>query len=199
MSKLNKFSLYRTLFLSTLTLSAFTFGGGYVIVPLMKKKFVDQLGMLEEEEMLSMIVIAQSAPGPIAVNTAILLGYRLGGFLGALCTVFGAILPPLVTISILSYFYQSFKDNRMVGIFLKGLQIGASALILQVVYDMGRTVMKADRVFHASIAIAAFLGAFVLKLNVIYLILGAAAIGIVRFFLFGLAPKEQERTGGKKE
>lgn len=199
MSKPSKLALYKTLFLSTLSLSAFTFGGGYVIVPLMKKQFVDRLGLLEEEEMLNMIVIAQSAPGPIAVNTAILLGYRLGGFLGALCTVLGAVLPPLVTISILSYFYESFKDNRVVGTFLKGLQIGASALILQVVYNMGKTLMKKDRLFHASIGIAAFLGAFVLKLNVVYLILGAAAIGIARFFLFGFRQEEQDRTGGDKQ
>ena len=70
---------FGTLFLSTFKLSAFTFGGGYVIIPLMRKQFVDRLGWLEEQEMLDLTAIAQSSPGPIAVNAAILLGYRVAG------------------------------------------------------------------------------------------------------------------------
>ena len=72
-----KKSIYRKLFISTFYLSAFTFGGGYVIVPLMKKKFVDDLNYIEEEEMLNLVAIAQSSPGPVAVNASILLGYKV--------------------------------------------------------------------------------------------------------------------------
>ena len=93
------------LFISTLYLSAFTFGGGYVIVTLMKEKFVDELHWIEEDEMLDLIAIAQSAPGAIAVNGAIVVGYKLAGLLGALVAILATILPPFVIISAISFFY----------------------------------------------------------------------------------------------
>ena len=92
------------LFQSTLLISAFTFGGGYVIVPLMKKRFVDELRWLEEEETLDFIAIAQSAPGAVAVNASILLGYRIAGLPGALVAILGTILPPMITLSPARFF-----------------------------------------------------------------------------------------------
>ncbi|NMA33160.1 MAG: chromate transporter, partial [Clostridiaceae bacterium] len=89
---------YWNLFLSTLKLSAFTFGGGYVIVPLMQKRFVKDLKWIDEDEMLDLVAIGQSAPGPIAINTSILVGYRMAGVPGAFLTVLGTVLPPLITI-----------------------------------------------------------------------------------------------------
>ena len=97
--------LYLKLFTSTFYLSAFTFGGGYVIVPLMKKKFADDLHWIEEKEMIDLAAIAQSAPGPIAVNAAILVGYRIAGVLGALTTIIGTVLPPFVILAVISLFY----------------------------------------------------------------------------------------------
>ena len=93
------------LFLSTLYLSAFTFGGGYVIVTLMKDKFVDKYHWIEENEMLDLIAIAQSAPGAIAVNGAIVVGYKLAGLAGVLTAIFGTVLPPFLIISVISVFY----------------------------------------------------------------------------------------------
>lgn len=87
---------YLTLFTSTFTLSAFTFGGGFVIIPLMRKKFVEQLHWIDEEEMMDLTAIAQSSPGAIAVNASILVGYRVAGVPGALVTVLGTVLPPLI-------------------------------------------------------------------------------------------------------
>ena len=92
------------LFLSTLYLSAFTFGGGYVIVTLMKDKFVDKYHWIEENEMLDLIAIAQSAPGAIAVNGAIVVGYKLAGLAGVLTAIFGTVLPPFLIISVISVF-----------------------------------------------------------------------------------------------
>ena len=93
---------YLTLFTSTFTLSAFTFGGGFVIIPLMRKKFVEQLHWIDEEEMMDLTAIAQSSPGAIAVNASILVGYRVAGVPGALVTVLGTVLPPLIILSIIS-------------------------------------------------------------------------------------------------
>ncbi len=83
---------YLKIFLSTLYLSAFTFGGGYVIVTLLKQKFVDELHWIDEEEMLDLVAIAQSSPGAIAVNGAIVVGYKLAGVPGILCAVLGLSL-----------------------------------------------------------------------------------------------------------
>ena len=111
--------LYLKLFTSTFYLSAFTFGGGYVIIPLMKKKFADDLHWIEEKEMLDLTAIAQSSPGPIAVNAAILIGYRLAGKLGTLVTIIGTVLPPLITLSVISLFYQAFATNTWVAALLQ--------------------------------------------------------------------------------
>ena len=92
------------IFISTLYLSAFTFGGGYVIVTLMKKKFVDQYHWIEEKEMLDLIAIAESAPGAIAVNGAVVVGYKLSGIAGALTAVVATILPPFAILSLISVF-----------------------------------------------------------------------------------------------
>ena len=124
------------LFLSTLYLSAFTFGGGYVIVTLMKDKFVDKYHWIEENEMLDLIAIAQSAPGAIAVNGAIVVGYKLAGLAGVLTAIFGTVLPPFLIISVISVFYQIFRDNFIIRELLDGMQAGVGAVIASVVWDL---------------------------------------------------------------
>ena len=114
------------LFISTLYLSAFTFGGGYVIVTLMKKKFVDGYHWIEEDEMLDLVAIAQSSPGAIAVNGAIVIGYKLAGLAGALVSILGTILPPFVILSVVSAFYTTFRDSFLVSQMLEGMQAGVA-------------------------------------------------------------------------
>ena len=112
---------YLKLFLSTFQLSACTFGGGFVIIPLMRKKFVEELGWIEEQEMMDLTAIAQSSPGAIAVNASILVGYHVAGISGALLTVLGTVLPPLIMISVISFFYQQFRDNVFVNMAMTGM------------------------------------------------------------------------------
>lgn len=163
--------LYCTLFSSTFFLSAFTFGGGYVIVPLMKKKFCDELKWIEEKEILDLTAIAQSSPGPIAVNAAILIGHRIGGMAGALLSVLGAVLPPLIIISIISSVYAAFRDNQIVSACLKGMQSGVAAVIADVVIGMGGKIVKAKSVFQILLMIAAFIATWVFGVNVALIIL----------------------------
>ncbi|MFR9236189.1 MAG: chromate transporter, partial [Eisenbergiella massiliensis] len=106
-----KSKVLKKLFFSTLYLSTFTFGGGYVIVTLMKNKFVDELHWIDEEEMLDLVAIAQSSPGAIAVNGAIVVGYKLAGLPGVLLSILGAILPPMIILSAISFFYDAFRSN----------------------------------------------------------------------------------------
>lgn len=112
---------YLKLFTSTFQLSACTFGGGFVIIPLMRKKFVEDLGWIEEQEMMDLTAIAQSSPDAIAVNASILVGYHVAGISGALLTVLGTVLPPLIMISVISFFYQQFRDNVFVNMAMTGM------------------------------------------------------------------------------
>lgn len=171
--------LYWTLFLSTFSLSAFTFGGGYVIVPLMKKKFVDQLKWIEEEEMLNLVAISQSSPGAIAVNASILVGYRMAGIPGAMITVFGTVLPPLIIITIISFFYTEFKENRAINALLKGMQAGVAAVITDVVLSMGTNIVKTKKLLSIIMMGSAFIAAFFFDINVVLIILICGIIGAI--------------------
>ncbi len=170
------------LFLSTLYISAFTFGGGYVIVTLMKQKFVDELHWIEEPEMLDLIAIAQSAPGAIAVNGAIVVGYKLAGILGAVVAIFAAILPPFVIITVVSGIYQLIRDNIYVNSMLSGMRVGVGAVIVSVVWDMGKGVLQKKNALSLLILLGSFLAACVFRVNVIYVILSCIAIGAIRAF-----------------
>ena len=168
--------LYRTLFLSSLQLSAFTFGGGYVIVPLMRRRFVEQLHWIDEEEMLDMTAIAQAAPGAMAVNAALLVGYRMAGFVGALVTMAGTILPPLLMLTVISYFYEAFRDNTVVALILKGMRAGVAAVIADVVVTMARGVARERRLLPLLLMAGAFAASYFFAVNValILLICGVA-------------------------
>ena len=152
-----KSKVLKKLFFSTLYLSTFTFGGGYVIVTLMKNKFVDELHWIDEEEMLDLVAIAQSSPGAIAVNGAIVVGYKLAGLPGVLLSILGAILPPMIILSAISFFYDAFRSNLIVGTMLKGMQSGVAAVIASVVFDMGSNVVKEKDWLNIAIMAASFL------------------------------------------
>ena len=173
------------LFVSALYLSTFTFGGGYVIVTLMKQKFVDELHWIEEDEMLDLVAIAQSAPGAIAVNGAIVVGYKLAGITGAAVATVATIIPPVVVITVVSYFYELFRENVIVARLLSGMQAGVGAVIASVVWDMGSSVVRQKRADTAVIMLAAFLAACVFHINVVYIILVCITIGIVRTLIAG--------------
>lgn len=179
------------LFISTLYLSTFTFGGGYVIVTLMKNKFVDELHWIEEKEMLDMVAIAQSSPGPIAVNGAIVVGYKLCGMAGVLAAVLGAVLPPFVILTIISGIYMVFKDNKIVSAVLLGMQSGVAAVIASVVYDMGKAELQTKSIMSVLIMAGAFAANYVWNVNVVYIILLCAAIGVIRTLAAGRKGEKQ--------
>lgn len=167
------------LFLSTLYISTFTFGGGFVIVSFMKKKFVDQLHWIEEQEMMDLIALAQSSPGAIAVNAAILVGWRVSGFFGMLISVLGTILPPLVILSIISVIYRTFITNPYVTLLLKGMQAGVAAIIFDVVYTLGLKVIHENHFYSLFIILIAFISSFILKINIILILIFSIIIGLL--------------------
>ena len=177
------------LFISTLYLSTFTFGGGYVIVTLMKKKFVDEYHWIDEQEMLDLVAIAQSSPGAIAVNGAIVVGYKLAGMAGVLTSVLATVI-----LSVISLFYAAFRSNLVVGWMLNGMQAGVGAVIAQVVWEMGGTIVKARQWISVCIMVAAFAANYVFRVNVILIILICALIGVVRTMRSEKARKKGERA-----
>ena len=174
------------LFLSTLYISAFTFGGGFVIVTFMKKKFVDELHWIDEDEMLDLTAIAQSSPGSIAVNAAILVGWRVGGALGIAIAVLGTLLPPMLILSIISFFYAAFASNRYVALTLRGMQAGVAAVILDVVCGLGSKVVKEHSVLSIALMLCAFAATFFFKINVVFILLAAALVGAVKLLVIRL-------------
>lgn len=179
-----KKSVFVQLFLATFYLSAFTFGGGYVIITLMKKKFVNEYHWIEEEEMLDLVAIAQSSPGAIAVNGAIVVGYKLAGIAGVLLCVFAAILPPFLIISLISVCYDLFRQNSIVSWMLSGMQSGVAAVIASVVFEMTGALMEKE---NKAESIGIFLGAFLANawfgINVIYIILFCIGAGLIKYWI----------------
>ena len=178
------------LFSSTFYISMFTFGGGFVIITFMKRKFVDALHWIDEKEMLDLAALAQSSPGAIAVNAAILVGWRVCGALGMAVAVVGPILPPMIILSVISLFYAAFATNPYVALVLRGMQAGVAAVILDVVLNLGEGVVKERSALSIVLMIAAFLATFVLDVNVVYIILAAALVGVGKILVLRRAKKE---------
>ncbi len=168
------------LFISTLYLSAFTFGGGYVIVTLMKKKFVDEYRWIREEEMLDLVAIAQSSPGAIAVNGAIVIGYKLAGMAGAVTAIIATIIPPFFIISLISVFYNAFRSSFLISQMLEGMQAGVGAVIAVVVYEMAEGVIHGRNPASVLIMTGAFAAACFFGVNVVLVILVCGLLGAVR-------------------
>ena len=189
-----KLKIYLTLFTSTFYLSAFTLGGGYVIVPLMQKKFVEELKLIDEKEMLDLVCIAQSSPGAIAINTAILVGYKISGIIGALICTFATTLAPLIIISIICIFYDSFKTNEYIATFLKAARAAVCAVIVNVVINLFKDVLKGNKVFSLILMIMSFIAGFYFNINVIFIILTCALIGII--YTYWTCKKKGNIQGG---
>ena len=169
-----------TLFTGMLTISSFTFGGGFVIVGLMKRRFVDELGWLTEEEMLDLTAMAQSSPGAIAVNAAALAGSRVAGWPGLAAAVLGTVLPPVVLLSLLSLCYGVFRDLRPVRLALAGMQAGVAAVILDVAWGLGEKVLRGKDPLGLAMMVLGFAAGRLFKVSAAVLVPAAAAVGLAR-------------------
>jgi chromate transporter len=159
----------------------------------MRKRFVEQYGWIQEQEMLDLIAIAQSTPGPIAVNTSILVGYRMAKLKGALLTMFGTVLPPLIILSILSAGYSAFSSNAVVRSILWGMQAGVAAVVANVVIGMAAAVLKQKRWLPIVLMVLAFAAALFLKVNVVFILLACGVIGAADMLL-AARKKEEEKA-----
>ncbi len=178
-SKENPARMLWQLFKATFLLSAFTFGGGFVIVSLMKKKFVEELQWLEEEEMLDITAIAQSSPGPIPINASVILGYRMYGVIGSLVAILGTSLPPMIIISVISVFYTQFRSNRIIAIALQVMRAGVAAVIFDVVLNLAKKVVDTRRTLYILLMVTAFVGKVLLGVDAMIVILCCLVVGLL--------------------
>lgn len=175
-----KDNMYFKLFKSTFILSAFTFGGGFVIIPLMKKKFVKQLNWIDEKEMLDLVSIAQSSPGALTVNTSIIVGYKVKGIKGAFVATIGSILPPLFIISVIAMFYEVFIQNPIAIKALGAMSIGIAAILIDVVYDLAKDVIK-DFKLYSILIITLVIIMSLYNVKIIIIILFGGLVGLFYF------------------
>lgn len=171
-----------TLFKSMFVLSACTFGGGFVIVSLMKKKYVEELQWLEEDEMLDVTAITQSAPGPLPVNASVIIGYRIAGVAGSLTAILGTILPPMIIISMISLFYEQFRTNPYIATALQVMRAGVAAVIFDVVINLAENVVKTGRILYIIMMAAAFVATCFLEVSAMIIIFVCLAIGLIDLF-----------------
>ncbi len=168
-----------TLFRSMFILSACTFGGGFVIVSLMKKRFVEELNWMDEDEMLDITAITQSSPGPLPVNASVIIGYRMYGVVGSLVAILGTILPPMIIISIIFVFYNEFRTNRYIAIALQVMRAGVAAVIFDVTINLAKNVCKTRRVLYIAMMVISFVCVVFFSVSAMYIILSCLLIGII--------------------
>lgn len=165
-----------SLFYMNLFISTFTFGGGYVVVPMIRKYFVQKKKLFDEEELMDMAAVAQSTPGAIAVNLSAISGYRTAGVAGAIVSCIAAVLPPLVILSVISVFYAEFSRNRVVAAVLLGMQAGAAALIVDLTVDMCMMIIRKKSWLLTMMVPAAFVANFLLHVNVAVILLSGCVV-----------------------
>ena len=166
-----------TLFLTFFKIGAFTFGGGYAMLPLIQREIVEKRKWITNDDILEVVAIAESTPGPIAVNSATFVGYRTGGFSGALLATLGVVLPSFAVILAISFVLREFESLKAVQYAFSGIRAGVLALVLKALWSMYKQSPK-TAVSYALMAIAFVLVAF-LGADVLPVIIGCAAVGLI--------------------
>lgn len=173
---------WRTLFWTFFKIGAFTFGGGYAMIPLIQREIVETHGWMKDEDILDIIAIAESTPGPIAINSATFVGWRVGGVIGAACATFGVVLPSFVVISVIALVLEKFQHLRAVKYAFFGIRAGVLALLVKAVWTMYSKCPKgavAYALMALSFGVAAFTG-----VSLLIVIAGCAVIGLTTSLIF---------------
>ena len=169
------------LFCTFLKIGGFTFGGGHAMIPLIQKEAVETKKWVTDDDILEIIAIAESTPGPIAINSATFVGYRTCGVLGAACATFGVVLPSFVIILVISFVLEKFQSIQAVQYAFNGIRAGVLALLFKALWGMYK---KSPKGWAAYVVMAA---AFVLtaftSVDMIFVIIGCAVFGLVTALL----------------
>ena len=169
------------LFVTFFKIGAFTFGGGYAMIPLIQKEAVEKRQWVTDDDILEIIAIAESTPGPIAINSATFVGYRTCGVLGAACATFGVVLPSFVIILAISYVLNEFREIVAVQYAFNGIRAGVLALLFKALWNMYK---KSPKGWVAYVVMGgAFVATAFLQINVFYVVLACAVFGLITALL----------------
>ncbi len=174
---MKRYSELGKIFATFFKIGAFTFGGGYAMIPLIQKEAVEKHKWVTDDDILEIIAIAESTPGPIAINSATFVGYRACGVLGSLCATLGVVLPSFLIILGISFVLRQFQEVRAVQYAFQGIRAGVLALLFKALWGMYK---KSPKGWVSYVVMAgAFLATAFLKVNVLFVIIGCAVFGLV--------------------
>lgn len=174
--------IYFWLLAVNLFISTFTFGGGYVVVPMVRRYFVVKKKYFTEDELINMAAVAQSSPGAIAINLSALAGYRVAGVWGVLISCIAAVIPPLVILGLVSGFYTVFISNTILAAVLKGMEAGVAALMVDLIIDMCGMILKKRSIFLSAMIPLAFIANFIFGINVALILAVCCFLCVARVF-----------------
>lgn len=172
---MEKLKFYAWICRVNLYISAFTFGGGYVVVPMIRKFYVDEKKYFSQDDLMEMAAIAQSSPGAIAINLSVLAGKKAGGYAGAILSAVCGIIPPIVILAVISSFYVAFSQNLMVMAVLRGMQACVAAMIVDLLIDMVQLIVKEKQLLLTILIPFSFIANAFFQVNVL-VILGITAV-----------------------
>ncbi|MDD3787345.1 MAG: chromate transporter [Petrimonas sp.] len=171
---------YWELFLVFFKIGAFTFGGGYAMIPLIRNEVVNKRNWLKDEEFMDTLAISQSIPGPMALNTALFVGNKRRGFKGSLLSGLGIILPSFIAILLIAIVFTQFKENPVVERIFKGIRPAVVALIASPLLSLGKSARISWK--NAWIPVAVALSVWLLHVSPVYIVLAAISLGILHLF-----------------
>ena len=174
-----KLKTWLSIFWVFFRIGAFTFGGGYAMIPLIQKETVEKKKWITDDDILEIIAIAESTPGPIAINSSTFVGYRVGGVIGAVCGTLGVVLPAFCIILIISAIINQFNDIKAVQYAFNGIRAGVLALIIKALWSMYQKAPK-GAVAYIVMALSFVVAAFT-DVNILFVIIGCAVIGLVSY------------------
>ena len=173
------FAFYLKLFWTTFTLSLFTFGGGFVIVSLMRKKMVVTLNWIDDEEMMDFVTIAQSSPGPIALNGSLMVGYHLANIPGALIAGLGTVLPPMIILTLVSLGYEAVKSNLWIAAAFRGMRPVVAAIVLQVTWALLKPVLGRKKFIPIAMFLSAFAALYLFNVDIMLVMVICVAVAVI--------------------
>ena len=180
MKKDNKFIRLLVLFLTFMKIGAFTFGGGYAMIPIIEEEVAKKRKWVSEMEILDIIAIAETTPGPIAVNTATYVGYKVGGVLGSIFATLGLAIPSFVIIFVISFFYKDFMQIKIFQAIFKGLKVGVILLLISAIFKLKKGVkFNIVGIVLFVLALCAMIAFTIFNVNFRYLSLCLILLGII--------------------
>ncbi|MBR2931856.1 MAG: chromate transporter [Rikenellaceae bacterium] len=163
-----------TMFGSFFKIGLFTFGGGYAMVPIIQREVIDRRGWIDRDEFVELLTLAQSAPGPIALNTSVFVGYKMRGYAGALAALLGVVVPAFTVILIVAIYFAQFRENVYVNAAFKGMRPAVVALIVSPIVSLSRGMGAWKYALAAAVALFVWWSG----VSPIWLIIVAAGVGV---------------------